>query len=104
MDLLPIFMGPMLAMGVSQMKVIEPGDANFGVKLDDVRGQKEAKEEIRRVVEIWQSGEEFEKLGGKRERGMIFLGSAGVGKTMCAKAIATSFNAPFVTIPGSGLR
>jgi ATP-dependent Zn protease len=72
-----IFMGPMLAMGISQIKVFEPGDANFGVKLDDVRGQREAKEEMRRVVEIWQSGEEFEKLGGKRERGMIFLGSAG---------------------------
>lgn len=97
-----IFMGPMLAMGVSQIKTYEPGDAKWGVKLDDVRGQKEAKEEIRRVVEIWQSGEQFEKLGGKRERGMLFLGPPGVGKTMLAKAIATSFNSPIVTIPGSG--
>jgi cell division protease FtsH len=94
--------GPMLAMGVSQMKLIEPGDAKFGVQLADVRGQREAKEEIRRVVEIWQSGEAFEKLGGKREKGMLLVGPPGTGKTMCAKAIATSFNAPFVTIPGSG--
>lgn len=97
-----IFMGPLLLMGVSQIKAYEPGDASWGVKLDDVRGQKEAKEEVRRVVEIWQSGENFEKYGGKRERGLLFLGPPGVGKTFLAKAIATGFNAPFITIPGSG--
>jgi ATP-dependent Zn protease len=97
-----IFMGPMMMMGISQIKTFEPGDANWGVKLSDVRGQKEPKEEVRRIVEIWQSGEDFEKLGGKRERGMLFLGPPGVGKTMMAKAIATEFNSPFITIPGSG--
>ena len=72
------------------------------MKLDDVRGQAEAKEEISRVITLWQSGEEFEKAGGKRERGLLFLGSPGTGKTMISKAIATEFNCPFVTIPGSG--
>ena len=68
----------------------------------DVRGQAEAKEEITRVVSLWQSGEEFEKAGGKRERGVLFLGAPGTGKTMLSKGIATSFNCPFVSIPGSG--
>jgi ATP-dependent Zn protease len=72
------------------------------VKIDDVRGQAEAKEEITRVITLWQSGEEFEKAGGKRERGLLFLGAPGTGKTMISKAIATNFNCPFVTIPGSG--
>jgi ATP-dependent Zn protease len=72
------------------------------VKIDDVRGQAEAKEEITRVITLWQSGEEFEKAGGKRERGLLFLGAPGTGKTMISKAIATDFNCPFVTIPGSG--
>ncbi len=97
-----IFMGPLLLMGVSQIRGFEPGDAEWGVKLDDVRGQAEAKEEVRRIVSLWQSGEHFEEAGGKRERGLLFLGAPGTGKTMLAKAIATGFNSPFVTIPGSG--
>ena len=97
-----LFMGPLLAMGIMQIKAFEPGDAEWGVKLEDVRGQKEAKEEIRRIVTLWQSGEVFEKAGGKRERGLLFLGAPGTGKTMMAKAIATGFNSPFLTIPGSG--
>src|SRR5215208_1261944 len=97
-----ILMGPMLLMGISQIRGFEPGDADWGVKLDDVRGQKEAKEEVRRIVSLWQSGEHFEQAGGKRERGLLFLGAPGTGKTMLAKAIATGFNCPFISIPGSG--
>src|SRR4029079_16929499 len=97
-----IFMGPMMLMGISQIRGYEPGDAEWGVKLEDVRGQQEAKEEVRRVVTLWQSGEAFERAGGKRERGLLFLGAPGTGKTMLAKAIATGFNSPFVSIPGSG--
>jgi cell division protease FtsH len=97
-----ILFGPMLILGIQQIKGYEPGDADWGVKLADVRGQAEAKEEITRVVSLWQSGEEFEKAGGKRERGVLFLGPPGTGKTMLSKGIATSFNCPFVTIPGSG--
>jgi len=97
-----IFMGPMMLMGISQIRGYEPGDAEWGVRLDHVRGQAEAKEEVRRIVTLWQSGEAFERAGGKRERGLLFLGAPGTGKTMLAKAIATGFNSPFVSIPGSG--
>jgi ATP-dependent Zn protease len=97
-----ILFGPLAFMGISQIRSYEPGDADWGVRLDDVRGQVEAKEEVRRVVSLWQSGEAFERAGGKRERGLLLLGAPGTGKTMISKAIATNFNAPFVSIPGSG--
>jgi cell division protease FtsH len=97
-----IFFGPFLFFAVRQIRGYEPGDASWGVKIADVRGQAEAKEEITRVISLWQSGEAFEKAGGKRERGLLFLGAPGTGKTMISKAIATNFNCPFVTIPGSG--
>jgi len=97
-----ILFGPMMLIGITQMRGFEPGDADWGVRLEDVRGQAEAKEEVRKIVTLWQSGEHFEKAGGKRERGLLFHGPPGTGKTMLAKAIATSFNAPFVTMPGSG--
>src|SRR5579884_2587645 len=97
-----VILGPMMMLGISQIRGYEPGDAEWGVRLEDVRGQAEAKEEVRRIVTLWQSGEAFEKAGGKRERGLLFLGAPGTGKTMLAKAIATGFNSPFVSIPGSG--
>jgi ATP-dependent Zn protease len=97
-----IVIGPLLFMGITQVRGFEPGDADWGVKLEDVRGQAEAKEEVRRIATLWQSGEAFEQAGGKRERGLLMLGAPGTGKTMLAKAVSTGFNCPIVTVPGSG--
>src|ERR687895_2735532 len=97
-----IMFGPLMLVGITQMRGFEPGDADWGVKLGDVRGQQDAKDEVSRVVSLWQSGEAFERAGGKRERGLLFLGPPGTGKTMLAKAIATGFNSPFISVPGSG--
>jgi cell division protease FtsH len=97
-----ILFGPLLIANLRQMKGYEPGDADWGVKLSDVRGQREPKEDVTRVISLWQSGEAFRKAGGKPERGLLFIGAPGTGKTMLSKGIATSFNSPIVTMPGSG--
>ena len=75
---------------------MSPATPTGAYRLGDVRGQNEAKEEVNRVVSLWQSGEAFEAAGGKRERGLLFLGPPGTGKTMLAKAITTGFNCRFV--------
>jgi ATP-dependent Zn protease len=97
-----ILFGPMVMFGLKQMKAYEPGDADWGVKLADVRGQAEPKEDVERVINLWQQGDEFRKAGGKPERGLLFIGAPGTGKTMLSKGIATSFNSPIMTMPGSG--
>jgi cell division protease FtsH len=75
-----ILFGPLVFMGVQQIKSYEPGEADWGVRMDDVRGQVDAKAEIAKVVNLWQSGVAFEKAGGKRERGLLFLGAPGIGR------------------------
>ena len=40
-----ILFGPLVFFGIKQMKAYEPGDADWGVRLDDVRGQAEPKED-----------------------------------------------------------
>jgi len=49
----------------------------MGVKLDDVRGQAEAKEEVKRIVSLWQSSEDFVAAGGKPDRGLLSSGNPG---------------------------
>lgn len=97
-----IFFGPLLMFGVMQMKAYEPGESDWGVRLEDVRGQADSKQEVERVITLWAAGEEFKKAGGKPERGLLLIGAPGTGKTMLSKAIATSFNSPIMTMPGSG--
>ncbi len=71
------------------------------VTFDDVAGAKEAKEELREIVEFLKFPKKFHDLGAKIPRGVLLLGSPGTGKTLIARAVAGEADVPFFTISGS---
>jgi cell division protease FtsH len=71
------------------------------IKFIDVAGSKEAKEELKEVVEFLRYPQKFLALGAKIPKGVLLLGAPGVGKTLLARAVSGEANVPFFHISGS---
>ncbi len=71
------------------------------VKLDDVAGMDEIKDEVKELIDFLREPSRFQKLGGRAPKGILFYGDPGVGKTLLARAIAGEASVPFISISGS---
>ena len=55
---------------------------------ESIAGYETEKEELKRLCEIFNNREKYEKKGAKLPKGIIFYGEAGTGKTLFSKVMA----------------
>ncbi|MBW3021184.1 AAA family ATPase [Candidatus Woesearchaeota archaeon] len=74
------------------------------VSWDQIGGLEKEIEEIKEVIELPLTKPElFKKVGITPPKGVLLHGEPGTGKTLLAKAVASSTNATFIEIVGSEL-
>jgi len=97
-------MGAMQAFNFSKTKARlfgAEGHPKEKISFKDVAGLREAKEELKEIVEFLKTPKKFLDMGAKIPRGVLLLGPPGCGKTLLARAVSGESNVPFFSIAGS---
>lgn len=87
--------------GQSKARITDPNDKNNRVTFKDVAGCKEAKEELKEIVDFLRSPKKFLDIGARIPKGVILTGAPGTGKTLLARAVAGEASVPFFHLSGS---
>src|SRR5258708_18824008 len=99
-----LFFGAFFIYGRIGRNYVDPGEANYEVRIEDVRGQRSAVEEMGRILTLMEQGRNYVRAGGKRERGVLMVGPPGTGRTMLAKGIASSMHVPIIITSASSFQ
>jgi len=71
------------------------------LRLEDVAGLKEEKEQLSEIIEFLKDPVKFTKVGARIPKGVLLEGAPGTGKTLLARAVAGEAGVPFFIISGS---
>lgn len=87
--------------GQSKARITDPNDKNNKVTFKDVAGAKEAKEELKEIVDFLKNPKKFLDIGARIPKGVLLTGNPGTGKTLLARAVAGEASVPFFHLSGS---
>jgi cell division protease FtsH len=87
--------------GQSKARITDPDDKNNKVTFKDVAGAKEAKEELKEIVDFLKNPKKFLDIGARIPKGVLLTGQPGTGKTLLARAVAGEAAVPFFHLSGS---
>ncbi|MDP3763087.1 MAG: ATP-dependent zinc metalloprotease FtsH [bacterium] len=87
--------------GQSKARLTTPDDKSQKVTFKDVAGCKEAKEELREIVDFLKNPKKFLDIGARIPKGILLMGAPGTGKTLLARAVAGEAGVSFFSISGS---
>ena len=87
--------------GQSRARISGADDGEERIKFADVAGAKEAKEELKEIVDFLKNPAKFLAIGARIPKGVLLMGAPGTGKTLLARAVAGEAGVPFFAISGS---
>ena len=71
--------------GQSKARMTRPDDKSQKVSFKDVAGCREAKEELREIVDLFKNPKKCVDLGARIPKGILLMGAPGTGKTLLAR-------------------